>query len=100
MRSSSTATACSVLFRAATARLRTRNGKDWTESFPSLVAAIARLKVKDAVLDMEAVVLDEKARAVFRRCRRRSARAESRERIVAYVFDLLHLDGKDLTGCP
>ena len=41
-----------------------------------------------------------RARAVFRRCRRRSARAEGPERIVAYVFDLLHLDGKDLTALP
>ena len=33
---------------------------------------------------------------VFRRCRRRSRQGE-RERFIYYVFDLLHLDGRDLT---
>jgi bifunctional non-homologous end joining protein LigD len=32
------------------AALRTRNSKDWTGSFPSLVAAMEKLKVQDAVL--------------------------------------------------
>src|SRR5882724_11353230 len=40
------------------ARLRTRNGNDWTGSFPAIVAALEKLKIDDAVLDMEAVLLD------------------------------------------
>ena len=41
-----------------------------------------------------------RARAVFRPSKRRSATAAIRGKIVAYVFDLLHLDGKDLTKLP
>src|ERR1700688_806286 len=47
------------------ARARTRNGKDWTERFPALSAALERLKAKDAVLDMEGVILDEQGKSSF-----------------------------------
>ena len=100
MKSSSTATGCSVLFQAATARLRTRNGKDWTGSFPSLAAAMEKLKVKDAVLDMEAVIVDEKGKSSFQALQAALGDGGKPENIVAYVFDLLHLDGKDLTRLP
>src|SRR5580700_4717659 len=43
--------------------LRTRNGKDWTGKFPTLSAALKTLK--DAVLDMEAVVLDAEGKSSF-----------------------------------
>ena len=46
-------------------RLRTRNGKDWTESFPAIAAALKKLKVDDAVLDMEAVILDDEGKSGF-----------------------------------
>jgi bifunctional non-homologous end joining protein LigD len=36
-------------------RLLTRNGKDWPSKFPSLLGALEKLPVKNAVLDMEAV---------------------------------------------
>ncbi len=49
-------------------RLRTRNGHDWTNKFPSIHASIAKLKVKAAVLDMEAVVLDRAGKSIFRPC--------------------------------
>lgn len=42
----------------AKTRLRTRNGNDWTESFPAIAAALEKLKADDAVVDMEAVILD------------------------------------------
>src|SRR3954453_9451108 len=55
------------------ARLLTRNGKDWTSKFPSLSAALEKLPVKNAVLDMEAVVLDEDG-AASSPCRLHSAK--------------------------
>ena len=51
-------------FRAGqTVRLITRNGKDWTGSFPSLAAALSELASDNAVLDMEAVVLDRQGKS-------------------------------------
>ena len=83
-----------------TAALRTRNGKDWTESFPSLATAMEKLKVKDAVLDMEAVIVDEQGKSSFQALQAALGDGGKPENIVAYVFDLLHLDGKDLTKLP
>jgi bifunctional non-homologous end joining protein LigD len=74
--------------------LRTRNGKDWTEKFPSVVAALETLKADDAVVDMEAVVLNSEGKSSFQ------ALQADASRIVAYVFDLLHLDGEDLSNLP
>ena len=82
------------------AALRTRNGKDWTGSFPSLSAALATLKVKDAVLDMEAVVSDSEGKTSFQKLQGALGGGGNAENIGAYVFDLLYLDGKDLTRLP
>jgi bifunctional non-homologous end joining protein LigD len=78
-------------------RLLTRNGKDWTESFPSLSAALEKLSVRDAVLDMEAVMLDADGKSSFQSLQAALGEGGDRGRIVGYVFDLLYVDGKDLT---
>src|SRR5260370_41113179 len=82
------------------ARLRTRNGKDWTEKFPSLTGALEKLKTKDAVLDMEAVMLDAKGKSSFQGLQAALGDGGKAGRIVAYVFDLLHLNGKDVAALP
>jgi len=80
--------------------LRTRNGKDWTGRFPSLASALTKLKAKDAVLDMEAVVLDPQGKSTFQALQVALGDGGDPGKIVAYVFDLLHLDGKDLVRLP
>ncbi|HUQ94628.1 MAG TPA: DNA ligase D [Bryobacteraceae bacterium] len=82
------------------ARLRTRSGNDWTESFPSIVAAMQALKIDSAVLDMEAVLLDPEGKSSFQALQAALGDGGRPERITAYVFDLLQLDGSDLTGLP
>ena len=62
-----------------------------------MASAIAGLKAKDAVLDMEAVVLDEQGKSGFQALQAALGEGGRRDRIVAYAFDLLHLDGKNLT---
>ncbi len=81
-------------------RLQTRNGNDWTESFPSIVAALRDLKMKSAVIDMEAVLLDSEGKSGFQALQAALGEGGRPERIVAYAFDLLHIDGRDLTGLP
>jgi bifunctional non-homologous end joining protein LigD len=80
-----------------TGRLITRNGKDWTGSFPSLSAALSELNADNAVLDMEAVVLDGRGKSSFQALQNALGEGGDRESIVAFVFDLLYLNGKDLT---
>ena len=81
-------------------RLRTRNGNDWTESFPGIAAGLKQLKADDAVLDMEAVILDAEGKSGFQALQEALGEGGRPERIVAYVFDLLHLDGERLTELP
>jgi len=81
-------------------RLRTRNGNDWTESFPAIEASLKKLKADDAVLDLEAVILDAEGKSGFQALQAALGEGGRPERIVAYVFDLLHLDGENLTKLP
>ena len=81
-------------------RLITRNGKDWTGSFPSLSAALSELDANSAVLDMEAVVLDGAGKSNFQSLQNALGEGGDRRRIIAYVFDLLFLNGDDLTTLP
>ena len=81
-------------------RLRTRNGNDWTERFPSIVSTLQHLKGDSAVLDMEAVLVDAEGKSNFQPLQAALGEGGHAERIVAYVFDLLYLDGSDLTRLP
>src|SRR3954454_19793838 len=81
-------------------RLVTRNGKDWTSKFPSLSVALEKLPVKNAVLDMEAVVLDDDGKSSFQSLQAALGEGGNRASIVAYVFDLLYIADADLTNKP
>jgi bifunctional non-homologous end joining protein LigD len=79
-------------------RAFTRNGNDWTAAYRRVVDACSKLACKTAVLDGEIVVQDENGLTDFDALR--SAIYTAPHRIVFFAFDLLHLDGKDLRGCP
>ncbi len=81
-------------------RLRTRNGNDWTRKFPSIHASVAKLKAKTAVLDMEAVVLDNNGKSSFQAMQQALGEDGDPQAVQAYVFDLLYLDGKDIIDEP
>jgi bifunctional non-homologous end joining protein LigD len=82
-------------------RIITRGGHDWTHRFPAIAAAAKNLGVATAILDGEAVVLDEQGRSDFGALQRslggRGGKRTSTESIL-YAFDLLYFDGHDLTG--
>ncbi|HET7569932.1 MAG TPA: DNA ligase D [Gammaproteobacteria bacterium] len=76
-------------------RLLTRNAKNWSERFPALGKALAKLQVDSALLDGELVSLD--AAGVSRFGALQEAISERRtDALVYFVFDLLYLDGYDL----
>jgi bifunctional non-homologous end joining protein LigD len=77
--------------------LRTRGNKDWTHKFEPLARALAKLDVHDAVLDLEACVLDEQGRTNFSRLQEALTAGDS-QKIEGWVFDLLHHDGQDYRG--
>jgi len=82
-------------------RIITRGGHDWTLRFPAIAAAAGELNVCSAILDGEAVVLDGIGRSDFGALQRslggRGGKRVSTESILM-AFDLLYLDGHDLTG--
>ena len=79
-------------------RLLTRNAKDWTEQFPSIAKSLQGLKARNAVLDMEAVFLNPDGKSDFHGLQ--ASLSNDPAAIDAYAFDLLHLNGKNLTPLP
>lgn len=79
--------------------LLSRRGLDWTDRFPALSASLKKLRANSALIDGEAVVLDEQGRSHFQLLQ--NALSENRTDGVAYyAFDLLELDGRDMRGEP
>jgi DNA ligase D len=81
------------------ARLITRGGLDWTRRYGDLPAAFAALNCREAVIDGEIVVLDDKGISRFGRLQDALSTGAG-NRLVFYAFDLLHLDGWDLRAVP
>jgi bifunctional non-homologous end joining protein LigD len=78
------------------ARMISRNRKDWTGNFQTVADAAARLPVKTAWLDGEVVALDAQGRSSFQALQ--NALTASPDADLGYlVFDLLYVDGFDLT---
>jgi bifunctional non-homologous end joining protein LigD len=80
-------------------RLLTRRGLDWKDKFPNIAAAVAKLPAETALLDGELVVEDESGISSFSALQA-DLKARRHDRFVYYAFDLLHLDGVDLTRGP
>ena len=81
------------------AQLLTRTGLDWTDKYPSVVAALAKVRVKAAYLDGELCGIGEDGLPSFSQTQAASD-GERSVRLVYYAFDLLHLDGRDIAGLP
>lgn len=85
-------------------RFLSRNGKDLTGTFPELVAPLrAAVKPTSAVLDSEIVALDRRGRPNFGFLQSRAGLSEDESAarsatIEMMVFDLLELDGHDITS--
>ncbi|WP_420383146.1 DNA ligase D [Novosphingobium sp.] len=79
-------------------RAYTRSGLDWTEKFAGIVDAATGLDASAMLLDGEAVVLDTEGRTSFHALQ--GALKDDRAQILYYAFDLLSLDGQDLTALP
>lgn len=79
-------------------QILSRNEKDLTRMYPAVAAAALHLKADQAVIDGEIAALLEDGRPSFQALQHRTSRAK--HRIVFYAFDLLHLDGRDVTRDP
>ena len=78
-------------------QLLTRTGLDGTDRYPSAVTALPNLNVKTAYLDGELCGVDEVGRPTFAHTQA-ATDGERNVQLVYYAFDLLHLDGWDISG--
>ena len=75
--------------------LWSRNLKDATTQYPSIAHDVAHIHADSALLDGEIVALDENGRPAFQALHHQSAHV-----LVYYVFDVLHVNGRDMFKVP
>ena len=80
-------------------RILTRGGHDWTARFPEIEAGARQLGVTTAILDGEAVMYDDRGRSDFNLLQQSLGGLKGSKSSSAQfmAFDLLYLDGHDLT---
>ena len=83
----------------AKAKLLTRRGLDWTRKFPAIAAAVAALPAERAMIDGEVVVEGADGVSSFSLLQQALSEGDD-NRMLFYAFDLMHLDGRDLTPLP
>lgn len=77
-------------------RLLTRNGKNWSDRFHTVAKLLEQLPAKQALLDGEIVALAADGTTSFHKLQEALSNGRT-EGLVYQVFDLLHLNGYDLT---
>jgi bifunctional non-homologous end joining protein LigD len=86
-------------------RLESRNGKDLTATYPEVRDAVAAQSSRDLLLDGEVVAYDGDQTSFTRLQQRLGVTRPTPEQVARYpvvycVFDLLEVDGEDLTDRP
>ena len=77
------------------AKVFTRSGLDWTDKFPTIAEAAEGLAVGSALIDGEIVALDKDGRPSFSKLQ--AGIKSGGTDLVMFAFDLLSVDGRDLT---
>ncbi|MGB6342485.1 MAG: DNA ligase D, partial [Xanthobacteraceae bacterium] len=80
-------------------KLLTRKALDWTQRFERIADAVAALPAETALLDGELVVENDKGVSNFAMLQN-DLKEDRGDRFVYWVFDLLYLNGRDLTTEP
>src|SRR5260370_14290968 len=79
-------------------RLVSSNGLSLKSKFPGIAEALKSLKVENAILDGELVVIDKEGIPRFELVQRIQQKPPGE--LIYFTFDLLYLNGEDLTGVP
>jgi bifunctional non-homologous end joining protein LigD len=85
-----------ILKNGDAVEIRSRNDRDLTRTYPSIVEAARNLNARSAIVDGEIVALDAQGRPSFQALQHRGG--QSGYQVVFYAFDLLNVDGTVLTG--
>src|ERR1700730_5041445 len=76
-----------------------RNEKEWTGKFVNVEQSVKQLPLTSAILDGEIVVVDAHGQSSFQKLQRAMGKSVN-SGFVYEIFDLLYLDGYDLTRMP
>jgi bifunctional non-homologous end joining protein LigD len=86
--------------REGSVHLFTRSGRDWTDRFGApLAQALSALPAKQTILDGE-IVVDVAGRTSDFSALQADLADGRTDRMLYYAFDLIYLDGRDLTTLP
>lgn len=80
-------------------RILTRSGLDWTARFPDIAKAVAALPAKQALIDGEIIAADDGGVSNFAKLQQLLSEKQA-DGLTFMVFDLLHLNGRDLRLLP
>jgi bifunctional non-homologous end joining protein LigD len=80
-------------------KLVTRNGLDWTKRLRAQAKQLETLPCEQAILDGELVVLGAGGASSFRDLQEALSRKQTAQ-LVYQIFDLVYLDGYDLSALP
>jgi bifunctional non-homologous end joining protein LigD len=79
-------------------QLVSRNRTSFNKAYPHLIDALKSLPAKNAIIDGEITALDQNGKPSFQLLQ---AYGKSKETpLIYYAFDLLNLEGKDLSNRP
>jgi bifunctional non-homologous end joining protein LigD len=86
-------------------QLESRTAKDLTGTYPEVRSAVAAQRARELVLDGEVVAFDGEQTSFERLQQRLGVKTPSPELVASFpvvyvVFDVLELDGDDVTGLP
>ncbi|QMT62063.1 DNA ligase D [Legionella sp. PC997] len=80
-------------------RMMSRNHKNWTKEFRVVADAIAKLPIKNLLLDGELVILDEESRPNFQ-LMQNSIKGRTDKQFIYYLFDIVYYDKWNLCSLP
>lgn len=88
---------CIAAISGEAVQLFTRTGKDWTTQFQAIVPPLSRITKGTALIDGELCAFDDKGRTDFSTLKDHLSTGGP---LTYFAFDLLELDGKELTKAP
>ncbi len=81
------------------ANIYTRAGNDWTSKWKSIAHALGELPVENAWVDGEVVAVESDGKISFQALQNMMREGKTAQ-LAYYVFDLMYLNGHDLTAVP
>jgi bifunctional non-homologous end joining protein LigD len=90
-----------IAFRnGATLRIFSRRPRDLTLEYPEIVASLRELSATKWIIDGEIVALDKRGHSSFQLLQNRKRSDRNVAPIFFYVFDLINLNGRELSSLP